>query len=53
MDKLNEKRVQDAKDLISKLHLMDEKEKSYVEGIVAALTFNKKRRKENSNNKVS
>ncbi|WP_162817373.1 hypothetical protein [Lysinibacillus fusiformis] len=53
MNLVNEKRVQDAKELISKIHLMDEKEKSYLEGVVAALTFNKKRKFENGSNKVS
>jgi len=53
MNLVNGKRVQDVKELISKIHLMDEKEKSYLEGIVAALTFNKKRKLENGSNKVS
>lgn len=54
MRKIDEKRVNETAELVSKLHLLDEKELMFVAGTVAALTIAKKLRKDKgTDNKVS
>ncbi|WP_337982834.1 hypothetical protein [Lysinibacillus sp. C5.1] len=38
---INSERIKETMNLVDRLHLLNEKERSYVSGVVAALVFNK------------